>query len=317
MAVLSDELRWPRPLRTPFATYSELTAKELDVLEAAAVAVDRLGAGAIPHYVISGAESASDVLEVALLLREVGPGAADADAAERDGHRAAVRDHRRPAPRARGAGHAPRPPAVLPARRRARRAPGGDDRLLRLEQGRRLPDRQLGAVPGPGGAGRRGRVARRAAAAVPRSRRHRRAGRRPGLRGDPGPAAGVRRRPAADHRAGRDGGRQVRPAVVGPAQPGDPRGRDPGGVGRARRPPRPRDRAVRRHDDASWPSGPTPPTARSSTRSPRSPGSTPRSPRSGRSRRSTSAAGRRRARARDGSRTCGRSRGCSAGRSAG
>ncbi|MET0324696.1 MAG: phosphoenolpyruvate carboxylase, partial [Ilumatobacteraceae bacterium] len=71
-AVLSDELRWPRPLRTPFAAYSELTAKELDVLEAAAVAVGRLGTGAIPHYVISGAESASDVLEVAVLLREVG-----------------------------------------------------------------------------------------------------------------------------------------------------------------------------------------------------------------------------------------------------
>ena len=42
------------------------------MLEAAAVAVERLGAGAIPHYVISGAESASDVLEVAVLLREVG-----------------------------------------------------------------------------------------------------------------------------------------------------------------------------------------------------------------------------------------------------
>ena len=48
-----------------------------------------------------------------------------------------------------------------------------------------------------------------------------------------------------------------------------------------------------------------------------SPSSSPRSRRSGRSPRSTSAAARRRGPVRAGSRTCGRSRGCSAGRSAG
>ena len=72
LAVLRAELRSPRPLRSPFATYSERTAGELDVLDAAAVAVARLGPDAIPHYVISGAEAASDVLEVAVLLRECG-----------------------------------------------------------------------------------------------------------------------------------------------------------------------------------------------------------------------------------------------------
>ena len=76
----------------------------------------------------------------------------------------------------------------------------------------------------------------RPAAAVPRSRRHRRARRRAGVRGDPGPAAGLGRRPAAHHRAGRDGRRQVQPAGVGPAQPRDPRRRHARGVGRCRRP---------------------------------------------------------------------------------
>ncbi len=78
LAVLDAELCSPRLLRSPFATYSDRTAGELAVLDAAATAVARFGAAAIPHYVISGAATASDVLEVAVLLREVGlvrPGA--------------------------------------------------------------------------------------------------------------------------------------------------------------------------------------------------------------------------------------------------
>jgi phosphoenolpyruvate carboxylase len=78
LAVLRAELGSPRPLRSPFATYSATTTGELAVLDAAAAAVTRLGAAAIPHYVISGADAASDVLEVAVLLREAGlvrPGA--------------------------------------------------------------------------------------------------------------------------------------------------------------------------------------------------------------------------------------------------
>ena len=41
----------------------ERTAGELAVLDAAADAVARLGPAAIPHYVISGSDAASDVLE--------------------------------------------------------------------------------------------------------------------------------------------------------------------------------------------------------------------------------------------------------------
>ncbi|MFV0308074.1 MAG: phosphoenolpyruvate carboxylase [Desertimonas sp.] len=72
VAVLTAELRWPRPLRSPFADYSERTRCELEVLSVAADSVARLGPGTLPHYVISGAGSLSDVLEVAVLLREVG-----------------------------------------------------------------------------------------------------------------------------------------------------------------------------------------------------------------------------------------------------
>ncbi|WP_420450504.1 phosphoenolpyruvate carboxylase [Ilumatobacter sp.] len=70
--ILSAELRGPRLLRTPAASYSERTLGELAVLDEAAGAVDRLGSRAIPHYVISMATAVSDVLEVCVLLKEVG-----------------------------------------------------------------------------------------------------------------------------------------------------------------------------------------------------------------------------------------------------
>jgi phosphoenolpyruvate carboxylase len=71
-AVLVTELASPRPLRSAFVGYSEETEQELGVLTAAAEAVKRHGEAAIPHYVVSGAASVSDVLETLLLLREVG-----------------------------------------------------------------------------------------------------------------------------------------------------------------------------------------------------------------------------------------------------
>src|SRR5699024_4430442 len=72
VAVLAAELDHPRLLVTPFATYSELTTGELAVLAEAAAAHARLGPEVIPHYVISMAESVSDVLEVAVLCKQVG-----------------------------------------------------------------------------------------------------------------------------------------------------------------------------------------------------------------------------------------------------
>lgn len=72
VAVLSEELSTPRLLRHPTADYADLTIDELDVLDAAATAVRQLGPRAVPHYVISMATNVSDVLEVAVLLKEVG-----------------------------------------------------------------------------------------------------------------------------------------------------------------------------------------------------------------------------------------------------
>lgn len=72
VAILTSELHSPRPLTIPSAPYSERTQGELDLLGEAASAHRRFGTRAIPHYVISMAQSVSDVLEVALLLREVG-----------------------------------------------------------------------------------------------------------------------------------------------------------------------------------------------------------------------------------------------------
>jgi phosphoenolpyruvate carboxylase len=70
--LLTSELRLRRPLVRPDAELSELARKELDVLLAAADAVEQLGPAVIPNYVISMCESVSDVLEVAVLLKEAG-----------------------------------------------------------------------------------------------------------------------------------------------------------------------------------------------------------------------------------------------------
>lgn len=72
VTLLTSELESVRPLRSRFVAYSPIVESELAVLQVAADAIARLGSPAIPHYVISGATSVSDVLEVAVLLREVG-----------------------------------------------------------------------------------------------------------------------------------------------------------------------------------------------------------------------------------------------------
>jgi phosphoenolpyruvate carboxylase len=70
--LLRRELATNRPLVPRFAKLSEQTASEMAILEAAADAHRSYGPAAITQYVISKAESVSDMLEVALLLREVG-----------------------------------------------------------------------------------------------------------------------------------------------------------------------------------------------------------------------------------------------------
>jgi len=69
---LLDELGMPRLLRSPFLSYSELTQSELRILDTAAELQRSYGAHALPNYIISNANGVSDVLEVALLLKEAG-----------------------------------------------------------------------------------------------------------------------------------------------------------------------------------------------------------------------------------------------------
>ncbi len=78
--LLRLELRGPRLLSNPFAGYSEETRSELAIFAAAADAQRSLGSEAITASIISKAEAVSDLLELAILLKEAGlfvPGNAD------------------------------------------------------------------------------------------------------------------------------------------------------------------------------------------------------------------------------------------------
>ena len=61
-----------RPLRLPFATYSERTQSEFDVFITARRMRRDFGPEAIRHYIISHTETVSDLLEVLLLQKEFG-----------------------------------------------------------------------------------------------------------------------------------------------------------------------------------------------------------------------------------------------------
>ena len=72
VAVLSAELAVPRLLATPFVDYGEETDRELAILRRAAEARARYGPHTIENAIISKADAPSDVLEVAVLLKEAG-----------------------------------------------------------------------------------------------------------------------------------------------------------------------------------------------------------------------------------------------------
>ena len=69
---LLHELANPRALRIVGESYSETTIGELAVFQAAADINARFGGDAVPNAIISKAQSVSDLLEVALLLKETG-----------------------------------------------------------------------------------------------------------------------------------------------------------------------------------------------------------------------------------------------------
>ena len=72
VALLRRELKDRRLLASPFADYSDETKTELRIVRAAAECRLRYGPAAITTYVISKAESVSDLLEVNILLKEAG-----------------------------------------------------------------------------------------------------------------------------------------------------------------------------------------------------------------------------------------------------
>jgi phosphoenolpyruvate carboxylase len=72
IALLTSELRDPRPLTSAFVKYSDETVGELAIFHEAAIAHVAYGADAIPQCIISMCKGISDMLEVALLLKEAG-----------------------------------------------------------------------------------------------------------------------------------------------------------------------------------------------------------------------------------------------------
>ncbi|VAZ60262.1 Phosphoenolpyruvate carboxylase [Mycobacterium persicum] len=72
VALLVGELSTRRPLIGGWAQLSDLARSELDIMAAAAHAVQTYGPEAVPNYVISMCRSVSDMLEAAILLKEAG-----------------------------------------------------------------------------------------------------------------------------------------------------------------------------------------------------------------------------------------------------
>jgi phosphoenolpyruvate carboxylase len=72
IALLASELRNARPLTSSFVKYSDETLGELAVFHAAAEAHVKFGADVISQCIISMCKGVSDMLEVALLLKEAG-----------------------------------------------------------------------------------------------------------------------------------------------------------------------------------------------------------------------------------------------------
>ncbi|MDQ7990248.1 MAG: phosphoenolpyruvate carboxylase [Candidatus Dactylopiibacterium sp.] len=72
IAVLLAELATPRPLSSPAVQYSDETAGELAIFQAIAEARRLYGADCVQNAIISKTDGVSDMLELAVLLKEVG-----------------------------------------------------------------------------------------------------------------------------------------------------------------------------------------------------------------------------------------------------
>ncbi len=72
ISILLQQIKKPQLLRTPFATYTDETLSELAIVDMAHDLQKIFGEQAIRNYVISKADSVSDMLEVAVMLKEGG-----------------------------------------------------------------------------------------------------------------------------------------------------------------------------------------------------------------------------------------------------
>ncbi|HWC62178.1 MAG TPA: phosphoenolpyruvate carboxylase, partial [Rhizomicrobium sp.] len=72
MNLLLEELSHARPLRSPYAGYSEETRRELAIADRAASLKAHFGESAVANYVISKSATPSDLLETAILMKEAG-----------------------------------------------------------------------------------------------------------------------------------------------------------------------------------------------------------------------------------------------------
>jgi phosphoenolpyruvate carboxylase len=70
--LLLEELSHARPLRSPYAKYSDETARELAIADRAHALKAHFGANAVANYVISKSATPSDLLETAILMKEAG-----------------------------------------------------------------------------------------------------------------------------------------------------------------------------------------------------------------------------------------------------
>lgn len=78
VALLSEEIASPRPLYSPHLTYSDETKGELEIFFTLRTLKQVYGDEALPNCIVSKADGVSDLLEVALMLKEAGlllPGA--------------------------------------------------------------------------------------------------------------------------------------------------------------------------------------------------------------------------------------------------
>jgi phosphoenolpyruvate carboxylase len=72
IALLCEELASPRPLYADYLSYSEETAGELTLLFTARDIRRKFGAAALPNCIVSKTDGVSDLLEIAVLMKEAG-----------------------------------------------------------------------------------------------------------------------------------------------------------------------------------------------------------------------------------------------------